>query len=499
MTPPSPAKTDAPVNNPPVADPKPAAKPDPKATDPKAEVKVDAKVDAKADPKAAAPSPDAAAPLPVIDFKSLDAYSVVLGGGYGWRDFGNDQGFDHGGGYFKAAAGINLRFFDDKFKLTPRIFFEHQGLHKDLGESITSDASVNAIGVEADAGYMIHPYFSIHALFGIGAAIYGSKDTTDGLNGGAEFNKNAQKATLSGTALRIQPGLALCTLGASVCFNGSYAIDSGLNPKIEVIDGGAYPAMGLNPGGFTVGASVDALGLISFFTSKRKPAAAKTEDKKDAPVPEDKKPVVGPAKPDAPTKPEVKGLALIEAESKSVKAAADQAKTNADVAKTDASDLKKEKDAAAQKGLATDAIFNFRQALAKQDEIDKSIVKMEAEAAGLQGDEKKKADGLIADAKKQRDAANTSARAAWDSASAAAKSYNTGKVGSDQLDFPDTKPEGKGGAKPANPKPANPKPANPKPADPKPADPKPADPKPADPKPADPKAKPGGGGIIFDD
>lgn len=501
----------------------PANKPAPseaKPAQPPADVKVDGQADAKADVKVATPpkdekkpeekpadaNPDAAPS--VIDFKDWSAYSLVLGGGYGWRDMGNDQGLDHGGGIFRAGAGLNFRF-GERFKLTPRIFFQHQGLHKDLGEGITSDASINSVGVETLGTFAVVPqWFSVGGLIGLGASIYSSPDTTDGLNGGVEFNKNALKFPLSGAAFRFEAGLNLGIWNDAFNIYGKYVLDSGLNPKLEVVDGN-YPPMGLSPSGPEIGLNVDLLAIGDNIWGKKTKARKAAEEAPKA-NPNDKTPgdpaKPGTVKPGTPEKPptavKLTGVPLFEQRAKEIKDLAAKAKGYADSAKQNNTDLKAEKDAAKSKALAIDARQSLRLAVEQVNAADAYVAELELEVEKLEGEDKKKAAAILKEAKKDADAANESARKAWDEASAAVKKYNTGKGTADQVDFPDPKPEVRGRpvAKPGGgtgKKPDDKKPDQKKPDDKKPDDKKPDDKKPDQKKPDD--KKPGGGVIDFGD
>jgi len=192
----------------------------------------------------------------------LGEHSVNLGVGYGARDMNNGQGMDHDGVHFSAAVGPNFRFLNDRFKVSPQFKYDYQSLNKDLGEKVKSEAEVHAFCGQVNLGVAILPkWLSVHGVFAVGAALYSSPDTKDGEKGGTEFNKNAQKMTLDGTALRIEPGAALCTGNSALCLVGSYAIDSGLSITQETIDGGPQ-TYSVNPVGMTLGVTVDPLAII---------------------------------------------------------------------------------------------------------------------------------------------------------------------------------------------------------------------------------------------
>ncbi len=472
----------------------PPVKKTPEATPPAPE-----KVEAKAEVKVETPPPAPVEENPdAFSFTNLGSYSLRLEGGYGWRNFGNDQGMDHGGGYVRPEAGLRFRF--GRHSISPRIFFEHQSLGKDLGEGITSDAKVNTIGVLGDYGIAAIPtWLSFHGKLGLGAAFYSSPDTTDGINGGAEFNKNPQKAHLTGTAFRIDLGLDVCTWGDAICLGAGYAIDQGLNPKIEVVDGN-FPPMGLNPAGFKVGVGVDLMAMAHNIWGKKETKKPKPAEEGPKPAPDgDKKPVNGkPAdvKPgDAkPAAPKLAGIALFEQRVKETKTNSEKAKAAAETAKKDLKELKTEKDAEKSKALTTDAVYSFRQALANRDEADAYVAELKNEVEKLEGEDKKKAQGLLKEAQANADAANTQAREAHDAASAAVKQYNKGKGAAEQVDFPDSKPELRGKPPAGKPKPKDDKP---KPKDDKPKDDKPKDDKPKDDKPKADKPKDPGGVIDF--
>ncbi|KAB2842553.1 hypothetical protein F9K50_01805 [bacterium] len=124
-----------------------------------------------------------------MDFKSVDAYSLKLEGGFGWRSFQNGQKLDHDGGMFRLAAGLRVPV-GKRLTLAPRLVYEFQGLKKPLGADMFSQAKVHMIGLELDVGIAVHPkWFSIHPTLGIGAAIYRAPGNREGTIG-AEFNKN---------------------------------------------------------------------------------------------------------------------------------------------------------------------------------------------------------------------------------------------------------------------------------------------------------------------
>jgi hypothetical protein len=432
------------------------------------------------------------------------------------RDMGNDQGADHDGGYFRGAAGLNFRL-GKMFKLTPRLFYEHLGLHKNLGEGVSSDASVNAFGVEGLGSIAIVPtWFSYAFGLGFGAATYGSPDTTDGLHGGVEFNKNALKFPLDDSALRIELGfLNLCTLNDGLCLNGKYVIDSGLNPKLDVIDGDSLP-MGLSPAGFQWGATVDLMALGGLICGKKAAPAAATP----APTPPAATPAATPpaaaAQPAtsaaATSAPKLTGLALFEQMAKDSETELQTAKTAGGDGKKEKGDaaknleeLKKEKDPAKAKSLAEDAKKSFRDRSNKaESNIESYIAKMKIDLIKLEGEDKTKAEPVLKQVEQHLYEANQANLAAYDNAKKAVDYYNKnqGKAAGDSIDFPDTKPKArprpvKAAAKPAA-KPAAAAPAaQPAPAAaatpaPKPK-PKPAPAPAATPAPASPGEKPKGG------
>ncbi len=175
-------------------------------------------------PKDTAPSgevnsEDAAAPQPKkkMNFKSVDAYSLRLEGGFGWRNFQNDQKLDHDGGMFRLAAGLRIPV-GKRFALSPRLAYEYQGLKKPLGFGVESRATAHMVGLEIDLGIALHPkWFSLHPVLGFGAAIYRAPGDTEGLVG-AEFNKNSQLFPLRSAGARIELGLQLCTWGDAICW-----------------------------------------------------------------------------------------------------------------------------------------------------------------------------------------------------------------------------------------------------------------------------------------
>ena len=197
-------------------------------------------------------------------------YSAKASTGAGFYDLGNEQGKDHSGPFIRLAAG--MRFEPARrHSLTPRLFFEYQGLSKDLGERIHSQARSFALGAELDYGFAIHPkWFSIHAILGLGAAIYRSPQSTNGLKG-AEFDRNPQLGHLSSTGLRLDLGAQVCTWKDILCAGLGFALDSGLNPKLDVVDG-RFPAQGLSPQGIKIGVGVDLLRMI--VALRKKPDAA---------------------------------------------------------------------------------------------------------------------------------------------------------------------------------------------------------------------------------
>lgn len=484
-------KPDAPV----IPPAQPAVEP------PKAEVKADAKATAAVPP--AAPATTTATP-PAFDFKDPGSYSVKLDFGYGGRNFGNEQGIDHNGFNFKIGAGPRFRFFDDRLTLTPRLFYDFQGLSKDLGQGVESKATIHTIGAEADIGYAIHPqWFSIHGLLNFGAAIYNAEESRDGMKG-AEFNKNPLLFPLSSTAFGLGLGAQLCTWGDAICAGAAYRQDFGVNPTIEVVDGN-YPPMGLSPSGFTATAGIDILRVVDNIRGGGvvKPRVAqKAEEPKDA-APTDATPGAKPANPAAPVQPAAKpaltGLALVESLRDENKAYSETAKKNADAAKLDRDTVKK---APADGGpYATDSVNSYRAAQEAMNKANDNVTKIKGEVEKLTGEDKKKAEAALKDATAAADEANKQARTAWDLASEAVKAYNAKRGSAAEVDFVDTKPDAqsKGATKPAAPvtgggTPKPPAKPVPKKDEPKKEEPKKEEPKKEEPKKEAPKPPPTGNG-----
>src|SRR5437868_14963248 len=125
-----------PVKKPDVKQAAPEVKPEP-PKDPQPEAKVEAKADAKVE------TPPASSGFTLA---SWSAWTLPITAGYGWRDFGNDQGMDHGGFHFRAAPGLRFNLgSDQRWTLSPRVFFDYQDLSKDLGQGVKSSASAWAI------------------------------------------------------------------------------------------------------------------------------------------------------------------------------------------------------------------------------------------------------------------------------------------------------------------------------------------------------------------
>jgi len=258
----------------------------------------DASADAAAEP---APQATDAAPQPrkKMNFKSVDAYSLRLDGGFGWRNFQNGQKLDHDGGMFRLAAGLRIPV-GRRLALSPRLAYEYQGLKKPLGFGVESRATAHMVGLEIDLGIALHPkWFSLHPVLGFGAAIYRAPGSTDGLVG-AEFNKNAQLFPIRSAGARIELGLQLCTWGDAICLGAKFAGDMGINPTLDVIDApeGGNPPMGLSPMGAGVSVGVDVLRIVSNVRNRKRPQGKEAE-----PVPAESAPVDQPTPEEADPSP----------------------------------------------------------------------------------------------------------------------------------------------------------------------------------------------------
>lgn len=189
-------------------------------------------------------------------------WSAVVEGGGGWRDLQNEQGNDHSGAYMRLAGGLRFRPLA-RHSISARLFFEYQDLKKDLGVGIKSQATAYAVGGEVDYGYAIHPkWFSAHALLGLGAAIYSSKET--------EFLKNALLLPFNATGARIDLGIKACTWRDAFCLNFGIGIDVGLSTKLEFVDASSSnPPLSLNSTGPKIGVSVDVIRFVENLRKRR--------------------------------------------------------------------------------------------------------------------------------------------------------------------------------------------------------------------------------------
>lgn len=230
--------------------------------------------EAPAETTPAQPVEESAKAKKKMNFKSVDAYTLKLDGGFGWRNFQNGQKLDHGGGMFRLAAGLRVPV-GKRLTISPRLAYEFQGLKKDLGAGMVSRAKAHMVGLELDVGIAVHPkWFSLHPFLGIGAAIYRAPGNTAGTVG-AEFNKNPLLFPLRDSGARIDLGLQLCTWGDAVCLGAKFTGDMGINPTLDVVDGpeGGNPPMGLSPMGAGVSVGVDVLRIVSNVRNKKKPEA----------------------------------------------------------------------------------------------------------------------------------------------------------------------------------------------------------------------------------
>src|SRR5262249_1953649 len=153
------------------------------------------------------------------------------------------------------AGGLRFRP-RPRHSLNARLFFEYQGLQKDLGQGVQSNASSKAVGAELDYGLAFHPkWFSAHALLGLGAAIFSAKE--------AEFSKNAQLLPLNATGPRVDLAAKLCTWRDALCITLGIALDYGLSERLKFVDPSASnPPFGVNAAGPKVGVSVDVMRVV---------------------------------------------------------------------------------------------------------------------------------------------------------------------------------------------------------------------------------------------
>jgi len=210
-------------------------------------------------------------PIPEENFaaslKSVKRWTLTLDGGWGARDLQNDQGYDHSGAYLRIAGGLRFRP-RPRHSLSTRLFFDYQGLHKDLGQGVQSNASSKAVGAELDYGFAIHPkWFSAHALLGLGASLFSAKEV--------EFSKNAQLLPFNSTGTRVDLGAKLCTWRDALCLTLGIALDYGLSERLKFVDPStSNPPFGLNATGAKAGASVDVMRVVENLRKNREEEVA---------------------------------------------------------------------------------------------------------------------------------------------------------------------------------------------------------------------------------
>lgn len=394
-----------------------------------------------------------------FSLKRLNSYSVKLEGGLGGRDLENGQGIDHRGAFVRVAAGLRFKPGRSlsRHSITPRIFFEHQSLKKDLGQGVVSTAQNKAVGLELDYGFALHPqWFSLHAVLGIGGSFYSSPEAGNGLTG-TEFAKNALLFPLQAKGFRIDVGAQLCTWRDAFCLGVGYALDSGINPKLEVVDGN-YPPFGLSPAGYKVGIGVDAIRIVQNLR-KSKPAAVATPAPKIlaapalAPKPAPQPAAAAVQPPPAPrirggeTAPPLKGKALFQDGEKRSAAAEQEAKRLAENVRARRIlvelEFKKAKpDLAAVRREIRDMIPFYRKALKLSQDLDAALLALRKSGRDLKPGEREFRESVrhLQKAKTHADGVYFHAFAAHGYTAEAVKEHNAKAPKSQAIDFPVTIP-----------------------------------------------------------
>lgn len=411
-----------------------------------------AEAPAPAETTPAQPAEESAKPKKKMDFKSVDAYSLKLEGGFGWRNFQNGQKLDHDGGMFRLAAGLRVPV-GKRLTLAPRLAYEFQGLKKPLGADMFSQAKAHMIGLELDVGIAVHPkWFSIHPTLGIGAAIYRAPGNREGTIG-AEFNKNPLLFPLKESGARVEAGLQLCTWGGAVCLGAKFAGDIGINPTLEVVDGpeGGNPPMGLSPKGATVSAGVDVLRIVSNVKNRKKaenkkaePVPAETASVSETPAEEGAVPTPAEGEPEA-VPPTLPAFTLADFE-ENLKAIQDNHKWTGFKLDDAKKSLKAIKDSSVKRSdkkiHADSAIAFYRNSLDRTRNAEMDLAGMSNAYQDIADpEEKAKAGEILAQATALCDEMTARVLETHEVATKAVKEYNKRRGSEPEVEFDDPKPE----------------------------------------------------------
>lgn len=396
-----------------------------------------------------------AAPVPrkKMNFKSVDAYSLRLDGGFGWRNFQNGQKLDHDGGMFRLAAGLRIPV-GRRLALSPRLAYEYQALKKPLGFEVVSRATAHMVGLEIDLGIALHPkWFSLHPVLGFGAAIYRAPGSVDGLVG-AEFNKNALLFPIRSAGARIDLGLQLCTWGDAICLGAKFAGDMGINPTLDVVDApeGGNPPMGLSPMGAGVSVGVDVLRIVSNVRIKKKPQAKGTDPVSAEvatpaqPATMETEPFTVPAesdpKPGTPELPAVT-IATFEEKLEEVKKGSDHVQGNWKLAQRGLEKIKDPKVKQSDKKINADSAVSFyRRSFEKTQSVDVTLAGLYDAYGKMSGSqEKESALEIIREIEALYEGMATKTVELHDIADRAVKAYNKRRGSEAEIVFADPKPE----------------------------------------------------------